>query len=219
MDRTEAQPAFEGVNQQPQRGPKVTQQREWHSSSCLLLSGFLGRRGGLRAGYGGLRYLCSPGSGGPGESGTGARGVHGAVLWHVQRPVEVIHIHQRIQCLGLRRAQHVGLHAVGLAQLGGPRGKLLSPRGSDLLRPLSSLAGPPRVSFDSASSGSLSRSPYPCSPCPLSRLLIRMRSSGQWVEAGSGPSHFPHPPLTLALWPGASCSTVLHNGSHNGPCG
>lgn len=83
----------------------------------LRQEGWAGSRG-PRAGR--PLYLCSAGSGGPGEGGTGAGGVHGAVMRHVQGPVEVFHIHQRIQCLGLCRAQHVGLHAIGLAQLGDP---------------------------------------------------------------------------------------------------
>lgn len=77
--------------------------------------------GGPRAGR--RSYLRPPRGGGPGEAGAGAGGVHGTVVWHVQGPVEVLHVHQRIQSLGFPGAQHVGLDAVDLAQLGERRGK------------------------------------------------------------------------------------------------
>lgn len=77
--------------------------------------------GGPRAGR--RSYLRPPRGGRPGEAGAGASGVHGTVVRHVQGPVEVLHVHQRIQSLGFPRAQHVGLDAIDLAQLGGCRGK------------------------------------------------------------------------------------------------
>ena len=99
------------------RWPAVSVQRE------LV---FQGRRPRLGAGGPGDRrrsYLRPPGSGSPGEAGAGAGGVHGTVVRHVQCPVEVLHVHQRIQSLGFPGAQHVGLDAIDPAQLGGPRGK------------------------------------------------------------------------------------------------
>lgn len=68
-------------------------------------------------------YLRPPGGGSPGEAGAGAGRVHGTVVRHVQGPVEVLHVHQRIQSLGFPGAQHMGLDAIDPAQLGGPRGK------------------------------------------------------------------------------------------------
>lgn len=72
-------------------------------------------------------YLSSSSHCCSGEGSAGASGVHGAILWHIQGPIEVVHIHQRVQILGFRWAQHVGLYTIGLAQLEKPGRKCLSP--------------------------------------------------------------------------------------------
>lgn len=62
-------------------------------------------------------HLGPPGRGGPAQGGAGPRRVHGAVLGDVQGSVQVVHVHQRIQVLGLGGGQDVGLDAVDFAQL------------------------------------------------------------------------------------------------------
>lgn len=63
------------------------------------------------------RYRGSPGRGSSGQGGAGSRRVHGAVFWYVQRSVQIVHVHQGVQVLGLSRRQHVGLDTVHFAQL------------------------------------------------------------------------------------------------------
>lgn len=60
-------------------------------------------------------YLSSSSHCCPGEGGAGASRVHGTVLWHIQGPIEVVHVHQWIQILRLCWAQHMGLYPIGLA--------------------------------------------------------------------------------------------------------
>ena len=62
-------------------------------------------------------YRGAAGRGCPGQRGAGPGWVHGAVLGDVECPVQVVHVHQRVQVLGLRRGQHVGLDTVHLAEL------------------------------------------------------------------------------------------------------
>lgn len=64
-----------------------------------------------------LDHLGSPGRGGSAQGGAGPRRVHGAIFGDVQGPVQVVHVHQRIQVLGLSRGQDVGLDAVDFTQL------------------------------------------------------------------------------------------------------
>lgn len=89
--------------------------RQWPAPTSTLRAL---RISGLRAAA--IRYLGSSGCSRPGKGSAGASRVHGAVLWHIQGPIEVIHVHQWVQSLGLCRTQHMGLHTIGLAQLEGP---------------------------------------------------------------------------------------------------
>lgn len=142
-----------------------TDHERTHSSHMARASASSGLGAG-DTGPGSHRYLCSPSCSSPGEGGTGAGGVHGTVVRHVQGPIQVVHVHQRVQCLGLCGAQHMGLHAVRLAQLEGPRAKGPSPQGADLLWPLYSQSGPPRVSSRKPELVTEPQSPLSLGPSP-----------------------------------------------------
>lgn len=59
----------------------------------------------------------APGRGGSAQRGAGPRWVHGPVFGDIQGPVQIVHVHQRVQVLGLSRGQDVGFDAINFAQL------------------------------------------------------------------------------------------------------
>lgn len=59
----------------------------------------------------------SPGGGSSSQSGAGSCWVHGAIFWYIKCSIQIINIHQRIQVLGLRRWQDIGLDAINFTQL------------------------------------------------------------------------------------------------------
>lgn len=64
---------------------------------CSLASGLVGKVGSeRRPRVGSYGYLSSSSHCCSGEGSTGASGVHGTILWHIQGPIEVVHVHQRI---------------------------------------------------------------------------------------------------------------------------
>ena len=61
-----------------------------------------------------MPHLGAGAGGDPCEAGAVAVGVDGAVPRGVERRVDVLHVHQRVQLLRLLRTQHVGLDAIHL---------------------------------------------------------------------------------------------------------
>lgn len=126
-------------------------------------------------------YLSSPSHCCSGEGSAGASRVHGTVPRHIQGPIEVVHIHQRIQILGLCGAQHMGFYTVGLAQLEKTRRKFMSMWEAGLRG--THLTQRPRYTPTPAASRSLGRSL--CPEDPLGHLL-QGEEDGAGAEAESG---------------------------------